>query len=134
MNDKIEEVINEMRPIFAATESALQEWAVNPKSGCVSLPILTGMVAVRLNWNETEVRENEPIIRAYVKKNSDWFITRGANGGIMPITRKQEKDAALVAKAAAKAKVAAEMAKVAAIVEEKLVEESDDEDIPTTGS
>lgn len=94
-NDTAQEVINDLLPIFQATEDALNEWT---GEGNLQFPILLGMIAVRLNWDEKQVRENDPFVRKYVRKNSDWYVTRGAHGGIMKATDRNKKESIKLAK------------------------------------
>jgi hypothetical protein len=61
-----------------------------------------GMLAVKLNWDEKQVRENDPIVRYYVRNHPDWYVTRGAHGGIMRTTEKQKKEAEKTAKTTVK--------------------------------
>jgi hypothetical protein len=101
-NETTQEVIDELMPIFQATEQALSEWS---GEGNLQFPVLLGMIAVRLNWNEKDVRENDPFVRKYVRKNKDWYVTRGAGGGIMRASERQKKEAVKIAKDLAKKQI-----------------------------
>lgn len=103
-NETAQEVIDDLMPIFQATEEALNEWK---GEGNLQFPVLLGMVAVRLNWDEKQVRENDPFVRKFVRKNKDWYVTRGAHGGIMKASERQKKEAALLAKEEAKKQIGA---------------------------
>lgn len=100
MNDSIENFWNTVvKPTCEATEQVLSEWT---GEGNLQFPQLVGMIAVKHNWSEKEVRDRDPIIRSYVRKHSNWHVTRGAHGGIMRATAKQAKDAAKAVKDTAK--------------------------------
>jgi hypothetical protein len=113
--DTKEKLINEYSELMNATDTALNEWS---GEGNLQFPVLLGMIAVRLNWDEKKVREEDPFVRKYVRNHTDWHVTRGAKGGIMKASEKQKKDAAKLAKDLAKkqmqdaieAKAAAELA------------------------
>lgn len=98
-NDTSQRVIDDLLPIFQATEQALNEWS---GEGNLQFPVLLGMIAVRLNWDEKQVRENDPFVRKYVRNNADWYVTRGAHGGIMRASERQKKEALKAAKEQAK--------------------------------
>lgn len=93
------EVFDELKPIYQATEQSLNEWQ---GEGNLQFPILLGMIAVRMNWDEKQVRENDPFVRKYVRKHPKWHVTRGAFGGIMRKEAKDKKEADKVAKELAK--------------------------------
>ena len=101
-NETIQIVIDDLLPIFQATEQILNEWTGD---GNLQFPVLLGMIAVRLNWDEKMVRENDPFVRKYVRKNTDWYVTRGAGGGIMRATDKQKRDGLKLAKDIAKKQI-----------------------------
>jgi hypothetical protein len=101
-NGTSQKVIDDLLPIFQATEQALNEWN---GEGNLQFPVLLGMVAVRLNWDEKQVRENDPFIRKYVRNHDDWHVTRGAHGGIMRASDKQKKESLKTAKDAAKKQI-----------------------------
>lgn len=113
-NDTAQAVINDLMPIFQAIEESLNEWS---GEGNLQFPVLLGMVAVRLNWDEKQVRENDPFVRKYVRSNTDWYVTRGAHGGIMRASDRQKKEAIIQAKELAKKqmKEALEAKEVAAL-------------------
>ncbi len=106
MNDSIEKFWNTIKTVCEATDQALNEWK---GEGNLQFPQLLGMIAVKHNWTDKQVRDNDPIIRSYVRQHPDWYVTRGAHGGIMRKTDKQTKDAVKQAKEADKA--ARELAK-----------------------
>lgn len=94
-NDVIQKVLDGLVPIFQAADQCLTEWT---GEGNLQFPVLLGMIAVRLNWDEKQVRENDPFVRKYIRNHPDWYVTRGAHGGIMRSEEKQKKEAVKVAK------------------------------------
>lgn len=90
MSDAIDSTLEDLKSLFAVTDQVLSEWN---KEGNLQFPVLLGMMAVRLNWDEEQVRQSDPIIRYYVRRHPDWHVTRGAGGGIMRASEKQKKDA-----------------------------------------
>lgn len=112
MNNNIQPVLDSLTSLFQATDQALSEWN---GEGNLQFPVLLGMMAVKLNWDEKKIRENDPLIRYYVRHNSEWHVTRGAHGGIMKASEKQKKDAAISAKETAKAQMQAALEAKAAL-------------------
>jgi len=111
MSNTIQSVLDSLNTLFAQTDQVLSEWS---GEGNLQFPVLLGMMAVKLNWDEKQVREHDPIVRYYVRNNPDWHVTRGAHGGIMKASDKQKKDTLKSAKEAAKAQMQAALeAKVA---------------------
>lgn len=104
MNSNTKSILEDLSTIFSSTDEALSEWSGD---GNLQFPVLLGMVAVRLNWNEKKVREADPIIRYYVRNHSEWHVTRGAHGGIMPKSEWQKKEDLKTAKEVAKSKIQA---------------------------
>lgn len=104
MNNNIQNTIDLLLPIFTATEDALNGWS---GEGNLQLPVLLGMVGIKLGWDEEKIRQNDPIIRMYVRNHSDWYVTRGAHGGIMKRSDRDKKEAIKVAKEAAKVQIKA---------------------------
>lgn len=99
MSNAIQSVMDKMATIFQATDEALNSYQ---GEGNLQFPNLMGMIAVKLNWNEKQVRESDPIVRFYVRNNPEWHVTRGAHGGIMRAADRQKKAESLAAKAALK--------------------------------
>lgn len=104
MSNKTQMAAEKLIPIFQATDEALNEWV---GEGNLQFPVLLGMIAVKLNWNDKQVREYDPFVRYYVRNNAEWYVTRGAHGGIMRVSDKQKKEADRLAKVAAKEQVKA---------------------------
>jgi hypothetical protein len=103
MSDTINNNLETLRALFQSIDQILNEWTSNEN---LQVPVLLGMMAVRFNWNEKQVRENDPFVRFHVRNHPDWYITRGAGGGIMRASEKQKKEAILLAKTLAKKQMA----------------------------
>lgn len=85
-------------------EEVLNEWVGD---GCFQFPVLLERVQLKMGWKDDEegqkqFRANDPIIREYIRNHSNWYVTRGAKGGIMRSAEKQKKEAAKLAKVQAK--------------------------------
>ena len=107
MSNTVQAVLDKLAPLFQTTDEVLTEWASGQSEGNLQFPVLLGMMAVKLNWDEKQVRENDPLVRFYVRNNPEWYVTRGAHGGIMRATEKQKKEADKAAKEAARAQMKA---------------------------
>ena len=94
-NSTKEKILKDISDLYDATETALSEWS---GEGNLQFPVLLGMMAVKQNWDEKQVRRNDPFVREYVRNHPDWHVTRGAHGGIMKSADKQKKDATKLAK------------------------------------
>jgi len=94
--------------IFQVVDEVLDAWN---GEGCLQFPTLMGTVNAKMGWTDKEgeklSRANEPIIRDYVRNHPNWYVTRGAHGGIMRASDKQKKEEAKAAKEKAKAELAA---------------------------
>lgn len=104
MNRNIQRQIDKLIPIWNATDEVLNDWK---GEGCLQFPTLVSMLAVKLNWDDEQMRKNDPFVRSYVRDHDDWHVTRGAHGGIMRRSEKDRKDAEAAQKKAAKEQVAA---------------------------
>lgn len=145
MNRNIQTQIDELTPIWTATDEVLDDWK---GEGCLQLPILMGMLAVKFNWSDKQMRENDPFVRRYLRHHDKWHVTRGAHGGIMRLSDKQKKDAEKEAKDLARKQVeTAVAAKAAQMTAASLVastapvttteaddEEIDDDDLDLTSA
>lgn len=107
MSNTVQTVLDKLDPLFKTTDEVLTEWSVGKSEGNLQFPVLLGMIAVKMNWDEKQLRENDPLVRYYVRNNPEWHVTRGAHGGIMRATDKQNKVAAKAAKDAVKAQLQA---------------------------
>ena len=105
MSNTRQTVLDDLNEIFAITDVSLNEWS---GEGCLQFPNLLKDMAIKMNWNEKQLREADPIVRFYVRKHPDWYVTRGAHGGIMRVADRDKKEADKQAKLAQKAKVRAE--------------------------
>lgn len=117
MNENIDSVLKQISVIFNSTDEILCEWNGD---GNLQFPVLLKMLADKMNWDEKQIREADPIIRFYIRRNSDWHVTRGAHGGIMRASDKQKKDFSKIAKDSVKKQMQTALdAKVAAVLNNK---------------
>jgi hypothetical protein len=97
--------------MFQIVDEVLNDWT---GEGCLQFPTLMGTITIKMGWDGKEgdklARANEPIIRDYVRNHPDWYVTRGAHGGIMRASEKQKKEDAKAAKDKAKADLATAIA------------------------
>lgn len=104
----IQSYLDSKVPMFQVVDEVLNDWNGD---GCLQFPILMGTVTAKLGWVGKEgdklARANEPIIRDYVRNHPDWYVTRGAHGGIMRASEKQKKEEVRLAKEKAKADLTA---------------------------
>lgn len=106
MSETISNLTSQLTSIFTSVEEVLSEWE---GSGNLQFPNLMGMLASRFNWTEKQVRENDPLVRYYIRNNPDWHVSRGAKGGIMRSSLRQEKAIAKKVKDDLKAKMKADI-------------------------
>lgn len=99
MNKLIQSVTDQLVVIFTAADEVLNSYE---GGGNLQFPTLLGILAVKLNWNEKQTREADPLVRYYVRNNPEWHVTRGAHGGIMRAANRQKKLDDQAAKAALK--------------------------------
>lgn len=126
MNSVIQSVTDKLFVVFSAVDEILNTWK---GEGNLQFPTLVGMMALKMNWNDKQARENDPIIRYYVRNNPDWYVTRGARGGIMRSSDRQKKDQAKAAKDALKEQMKATIeAKAAQSQNQSLPPDSNQED------
>lgn len=104
----IQSYLDSKIPMFQVVDEVLNDWT---GEGCLQFPTLMGTVTAKLGWIGKEgdkiARANEPIIRDYVRNHPDWYVTRGAHGGIMRASEKQKKEEARLAKEKARAELTA---------------------------
>ena len=104
----IQSYLDSKIPMFQVVDEVLNDWT---GEGCLQFPTLMGTVTAKLGWigkeGEKTARANEPIIRDYVRNHPDWYVTRGAHGGIMRASEKQKKEEARLAKEQARAELTA---------------------------
>jgi hypothetical protein len=89
MSEVIQAALDHLAEIFTITDEVLNDWTGENN---LQFPVLLGMIAVKMNWDEKQVREADPLIRFYIRNNPDWYVTRGAHGGIMRSSDKQKKE------------------------------------------
>jgi len=124
-DDTIQDNLEKIRGIWQATDQALSEWTSEKN---LQFPVLLGMIAVRMNWDEKQVRDADPFVRFHVRNHPDWYVTRGAGGGIMRKSDKDKKEAIRIAKEAAKKQMADKLeAKVAATPSSPPIDNSSEE-------
>jgi|SRR5579885_3098755 len=104
MSNPKQSIMDDFSSLYDAVTEALSEWR---GEGCLQFPSLLATLAVKLNWNESQVREYDPVVRIFVRRHPDWHVTRGAHGGIMRASEKQKKEEAKAAKDRAKAEMKA---------------------------
>jgi hypothetical protein len=102
MSETIDKNLQTLRVLFEQVDEILDGWT---KQVNLQVPVLLGMMAVRYNWDEKKVRENDPMVRFHLRNHPDWYVSRGAHGGIMPSSEKQKKDVALLTKASVKKQI-----------------------------
>jgi len=90
MNANKQKLFNEFEEIFQLTDKILDEWSHDDN---MQFTILLSQLSSQLNWDDKQIKENDPIIRKYLRNHSEWCLVRGAKGGIMPLEKKQKKDA-----------------------------------------
>lgn len=134
-DETVKNVTEELSVIFNAANDALSKWQGETN---LQFSVLLGLVAVQLNLNEKQVREADPMVRFYVRKHPDWYVTRGAHGGIMRKSDKMKKDAALASKEALKqqmkAAIEAKSASLSTVIKSKDSPVSDSEDSDVSDS
>jgi hypothetical protein len=94
-NTTVNLVLDRLSAVFSATEEILNDWSSETN---LQFPTLLSMMAAKFNWNEKQLKEADPVIRYYIRNNPNWYITRGAHGGIMRSSDRQKKQDALLAK------------------------------------
>ena len=99
MSNVITTVTEKLVVIFTATEEALNAFQGD---GNLQFPNLLSTLANKFGWNENEVRQADPLVRFYVRNHPDWYVTRGAHGGIMRTADRQKKSDAKSVKDALK--------------------------------
>lgn len=106
MNNNVNNILEKLNPIFTATDEILSSWT---GIGHLQFAVLSGMVAIKLNWTEKEVKDNDPLLRFFVRNHPDYYVTRGAKGGIGRLSDKQKKDQSSIMKENIKASLQAEI-------------------------
>lgn len=99
MNSAISICIDKLNSIFISTEEVLDTWTETKN---LQFPELMRMLSEKLHLDEKQLREYDPLVRFYIRNHPDWFVTRGAKGGIMRMSERQKKEASKAAKDAIK--------------------------------
>lgn len=101
MNSLYTKMLESLSSLFSNIDSSLEEydWENNKT---LQFPTLLASLAVKMNWDEQEIRRNDPLVRFYIREHNDWHVTRGAHGGIMRMSDKAKKEQSKSAKNAAK--------------------------------
>lgn len=102
MDDVKKNIINKLDSLFTSIDEVISNWTGTDN---LQFPVLLGMMSVKMGWDEKQVRENDPMVRYYIRNNPAWFVTRGAKGGIMRASDKQKKESLKVAKDVAKQQI-----------------------------
>src|SRR5271166_2658933 len=105
MNENIDNVIQQIIPIWKATEEELEQWT---SEGNLQFPDLLEKLAANQNWTDKQLREYDPLVRFYVRRHPKFHVTRGAHGGIMRKSDKDKKDLAKTLKESLKKQIQAE--------------------------
>jgi len=79
MSDTLLNILNQIKPIFEVTDEILTSWT---EEGNLQFPDLLSRVALKMELSAKQIKEIDPIIRFYVRRNPDFIVTRGAYGGI----------------------------------------------------
>src|SRR5271157_388342 len=90
MSNDIDNVMEQFSVVIKTTNEVLNEWNWDEED-TLQFPRLLGLLAVKMNWTDKEAREHDPIIRFYVRRDSEWSVSRGAYGGIMRASDKLKK-------------------------------------------
>lgn len=81
MSEQVNKMVEEAREIYRATEEALQkDWDQKEN---LQFPNLLSFVVARLKANPEKASEVDPFMRTFVRKHPDYYVSRGAKGGIM---------------------------------------------------
>lgn len=106
MADNMQSSLDAVRAIWEAADRALDQC-----DGCdnIQLPDLMRQIAVSEGWDEKTVNANDAVVRFYVRNHTDWAITKGRCGGVIPRAVWEKKQAVKSAKAAAKKEMQAKL-------------------------
>lgn len=74
-----QETLNNIDKIFTTTDEMLMAWT---EEGKLPVPTLVGRVSVKLGWNDKQYKENDPIVRYYLRRHDNYKVALGAYGGI----------------------------------------------------
>lgn len=111
MSDAIDNALEQANVIFTAAKEVLNDWDWEEES-TLQFPKLLGLLALKMNWTDKQIREYDPIVRFYVRRDSEWYVTRGAYGGIMKTSEKLRKEQAKVSKKQVRENISAKLAEI----------------------
>ena len=103
-NVQVQRSTNFCNQVFLETEVSLDEY-FQKNEGNLQFPALLGMVGVRLKLDPKTLKDIDPFIRYHVRSHPDYYVSRGAKGGIMKRESYQSKLDAKAAKEAAKKQI-----------------------------
>ena len=118
MNENIDNVIQQIIPIWKAAEEELERWT---SEGNLQFPDLLEKLAANQNWTDKQLREYDPLVRFYVRRHPKFHVTRGAHGGIMRRSDKDKKDLAKTLKESLKKQMQEELVQRVAEMSAKLI-------------
>lgn len=81
-NEKIETIVSHFRSIALTTQAVLDDWRTEGNGGNLPIPKLLGRIAVKLNWDENQILDNDPLVRNVVRNHPDWLVSLGTRGGV----------------------------------------------------
>jgi hypothetical protein len=112
-NPTKDKLLQDINQLIDSTDEVLNSWSGDTN---LQFPVLLGMIAVRNNWDEKQVRRADPFVREYIRNHPEWYVTRGAHGGIMRAADKNKKEQAKLSKELTKKQMKSDLeAKVAAM-------------------
>lgn len=85
---KDRKVYLELESIFTIVDAVLSDWK---GEGNIQVATLMELVARKKNWTANEIRQNDPVVRFYIRNHDEWIINRGAYGGISKIGDRKKK-------------------------------------------
>ncbi len=118
----IQTVGEESMTIYKAALEVLQDWKFETN---LQFPTLIERVALKLSiTKDSEIKELDGQVRFFVRRHPDYKSKRGAHGGIALMANELQREAAQVARVAAKAeaaaKIEAQIASTATIVADEV--------------
>jgi len=104
-----EKLAVESDQLYDAIDVVLDAWDVKNIEDNLQFPSLLTELTIQFNWNDKTMRENDPIIRKYIRKHPKWHVTRGAHGGIMRRAEWDKKNEVKLAKEQVKEQIKAKL-------------------------
>jgi len=119
----IQSFLDSKIPMLLIVEEILNNWKGDK---CLQLPDLLGQLKAKMDWDDKQLRSNDPIVREYIRNHSNWTVRPGAGGGIMRAVDKQKKAELIEAKRKAKEEISLALdAEVARKISEATAKEAD---------